>query len=256
MRFLRKLALTISYVSSFHFFKPASSEEELRGLSVYLPTVGIFIGTLLFTVYWLLNLIDCANLLRAFLITGCWLMATGCIHLDGLMDAADGLFSHRDRDRMLEIMRDSRVGNFGAISGVMLLAAKICALAIMPEKWMFPALLLIPAWARWSEVFAIAFFPYARAEGMGRIWHDSTEKQDLLPALALPGLLSLAVCFYLNSAAISFLIPLAVLPGIFFASRINCILSGHTGDTYGAVVELSEASALILLALFSKFLQF
>ena len=256
MRVLRRLALTISYVTSFHFFKSASSEDELRGLSVYLPTVGIFIGALLFTVYWLLNLVDCADLLRAFLLSGSWLIATGSIHLDGLMDAADGLFSHRDRDRMLEIMRDSRVGNFGAISGIMLLAAKICALTLIPEKWMLPALLLIPAWARWSEVFAIAFYPYARAEGMGKIWHESTEKQDLLPALALPGLLTLAICIYFNSAAISFVIPLAILPGILFASRINCVLSGHTGDTYGAVVELSEASAVILLALFSKFLQF
>lgn len=253
MRILRRLALTVSYVTSFHFFEYASSEEELAGLSVYLPVVGLIIGSLLCLVYWLLSLLHCAELLAAFLITGSWLLITGCIHLDGLMDAADGLFSHRDRERMLEIMRDSRVGNFGVISGVMLLAAKICALTILSEKWMLPALFLIPSWSRWAEVFAIAVFPYAREQGMGKIWKQSTEKQDILPALALPGLATIAVCYYLHSPTFSLLIPLVVLPGIILARRINCILKGHTGDTYGAVVEFSEAGALVLLALLSRY---
>lgn len=256
MRVLRKLALTASYITSFHFFKSAESEEELRGLSVYLPIVGLFIGAILYAVHSLLNLIDCTNILQAFLLTSAWLSITGCIHLDGLMDAADGLFSHRDRDRILEIMRDSRVGNFGAISGVMLIAAKICGLAMLAQKWMLPALILIPAWSRWAEVYTIASFPYARQEGMGKVWHDSSDKYDLLTASALPGLATLAVCFYLGSAAISLVIPMAILPGILLSWRINSILKGHTGDTYGAIVEASEAAALISLSMLSKYLQF
>ena len=155
---------------------------------------------------------------------------------------------------MLEIMKDSRVGNFGAMAGIMLIISKIVSLISLPGSWILPALLLIPAWARFVEVFAIAAYPYARPEGMGKIWHDTTGRSDLLLSAALPGLLTLFLCFYFQNRAYSLLIPLTVLPGILFTYRVSNILHGHTGDTYGASVEFSEAAGLILLSVFYKFI--
>lgn len=251
---LQKLALAASYVTSIPFLPMPQSEAELSGLSKYLPAVGILIGAVLALVYFVCRSLNAGAPMASFLIVLAWLAITGCIHLDGLMDAADGLLSHRSSEKMLEIMKDSRVGNFGAIAGILLILAKFVALLSLPSQWIFPALLLLPVWSRWLEVLVIASYPYARPDGMGKIWHDTTSMSDLLIAAAIPGLFTLTLCFILHAQIYSLLVPMTVLPGILFSYRVQQILNGQTGDTYGASVEFSEAAGLILLSLLYKFI--
>jgi len=250
MNVLRKLALTAAYITSFPGMPKAESEADLEGLAKYLPTIGTIIGGILFACAYGIDLLSHERILSSFLIVGIWLLITGAIHLDGLMDTADGLFSHRSRDQMLAIMKDSRVGNFGAISGVMLLLAKIIALySLEPCGLKMAAVLFIPAWARWSEVFAIVCFPYAKPEGMGKVWHESSNFWDLAWAAIVPLILTIAIAASWQSA-IPFIVMVATIgAGMLFALRVHYILYGHTGDTYGATVEFSEAAALIILAL-------
>lgn len=246
--------MAASYVTSFPCLHKAYTEDDLKGLAKYLPAVGVFIGVFLAASYLLFAQLSSSEALRSFLLVLCWLAITGCIHLDGLMDAADGLFSHRSKERMLEIMKDSRVGNFGVITGVMLILAKFSTLASLNPSWIIAAVLIIPAWARWAEVFAIAVYPYAKEEGMGKVWHDSTELPDLVRAAIFPALFTASVCFYFHSYVYALLPIAAIVPGLIFSHRVCKILNGHTGDTYGATVELSEAAALIILALLQEIL--
>jgi cobalamin 5'-phosphate synthase/cobalamin synthase len=164
------------------------------------------------------------------------------------MDTADGIFSHRSKERMLEIMRDSRVGNFGAIAGILLILTKYLALLSLHSHWIWIALLAIPAWARWVEVFVIAAYPYARKEGMGKIWHETTSIADILLAAIAPLCLTLLISIIFKTAAIFIVIPLTVLPGIALGHYVYKILDGQTGDTYGASVEFAEACGLMLLS--------
>ncbi len=250
MNMFRKLALTAAYITSFPGLPRAETEEDLEGLAKYLPTVGTVIGAIVFAGAYACDLLSHERILSSFLTVGLWLLVTGAIHLDGLMDTADGLFSHRSRDQMLSIMKDSRVGNFGAISGVMLLLAKIIALySLEPGCMKMAALLLIPAWARWSEVFAIVCFPYAKQEGMGKVWHESSKVWDLAWSAIVPLIVTVAIAASCQNA-LPFIVMVATAgTGILFALRVHNILYGHTGDTYGATVEFSEAAALIILAL-------
>src|SRR5262249_14512033 len=149
-------------------------EQDLSGLSKYLPAVGLLIALPLGLVVWLCGKFSVPHLVSGTLLTLVWLVMSGCIHLDGLMDTADGGFSHRSPERMLEIMHDSRVGNFGAIAGIMAILIKLTTLASAPFLMLQLAVLLIPMWARWAETFAIGYFPYLREQGMGKIWHDTT----------------------------------------------------------------------------------
>src|SRR6185369_10163582 len=101
-----------------------SSMDLLHGLSKYLPVVGAMVGAMLCALTLLLLHFGIGNLLVALIVTIAWLFVTGGLHMDGLMDTTDGIASHRSRDRMLEIMTDPRVGNFGSLSGTCALLTK------------------------------------------------------------------------------------------------------------------------------------
>lgn len=229
----------------------AEGLSDLDGLAKYLPAVGALLGAILALSAMAITLLTHSSLLTATIITVEWLILTGGLHFDGLMDTADGIFSHRSRERMLEIMQDSRVGNMAVMAGVSVFALKVAALSTFPAEVLPVLLVLSPALARLSETFAIAAYPYARAEGKGKIWHDSTRfPADVLAAAVIPLALVAAFSYLLGAAAITvayLLISLAVgwAASAYFASR----LGGHTGDTYGAVVEITETISLVMFSL-------
>ncbi|WP_148091983.1 adenosylcobinamide-GDP ribazoletransferase, partial [Paenibacillus sp. 598K] len=105
----------------------------------------------------------------AVLVLIAWAALTGGLHLDGWMDTADGVLSHRSRERMLEIMRDSRVGAMGVIAGTLLLMFKLSLLAsllaLRPMSEALMWLAIIPLWSRWWMSVAVIGWPRARADG-------------------------------------------------------------------------------------------
>jgi len=238
-------------------------DQILAGLTKYLPAVGVLIGLPLCVLALLLGLgtgtgmglsagtadISNKSLLNAVILTITWLIITGGLHFDGLMDTADGIFSHRDRKRMLEIMQDSRVGNFGAITGMATFALKVAAMAAMSPQALPLALFLTPTWARFAEAYAIAHYPYAKPDGKGKVWHDTTKVPgDLIKALIVPLIFTIALGVIVSESAYVTAI-FAAFSGLAAGAYLNAKLGGHTGDTYGAVVEVSETFTLVGLAL-------
>ena len=95
-------------------------------------------------------------------------LITGGLHADGLMDTSDGLFSGRERDRKLEIMKDSRIGSFGVVAFVFVTLLKWQLLTAIPTAEFIPmALIMMPLMSRWSLVLSIRSYPYAREQGDG-----------------------------------------------------------------------------------------
>lgn len=229
----------------------AEGLSDLDGLAKYLPAVGALLGAILALSAIAITLLTHSSLLTAAIITVEWLILTGGLHFDGLMDTADGIFSHRSRERMLEIMQDSRVGNMAVMAGISVFILKIAALSTLPAEVLPIVLILAPTLGRFAETFAIAKYPYARAEGKGKVWHDTTRfPADVLAAAVIPVALVAAFSYLLGAAAIVvayLLISLAVgwAASAYFASR----LGGHTGDTYGAVVEITETISLVIFSL-------
>lgn len=249
MNWIHEFCLALSCVTSLPVARLEPDEQPVA-LAKYLPAVGLVIGAFLLAAGVTLQALAVPHSVSAILLALFWLVLSGGIHLDGLMDSADGIFSHSSRERMLEIMRDSRVGNFGVMSGIVVLLLKICGLISLSGGMILCALLLVPAWARWCEVFAISSFPYAREEGMGKVWHDSTRHpSDLAIAAILPVVATIvcAINFGLQCALAATALP--VVAGIAAAFYLAGIIRGHTGDTYGAVVEIAESGGLLLLLL-------
>lgn len=221
---------------------------RFEGIARYAPIVGLGIGGLLGggdTLLWSLGvpLATRCGLLIAF-----WILITGGLHLDGAMDAADGL-AVPDRTRRLAVMADSRTGAFGVMAAVVLLGLKAVSLADLESMRWF-GLLAATGWSRWGQVVAIARYPYLKAEGKGAFHkvHAHPKTDWLLGFLALVGVFGVALWLepdrwlFLLGATMSGC-AIALLTGIWF----NWQFGGQTGDTYGAIVEWTEALLLCMV---------
>ncbi len=256
MPWLLELLHTISYVTIVPLAKFVDASAEPIGLAKYLPAVGALIGLFLAIAYLGMQALAVPPFLCATIIVVLWLVITGGLHFDGLMDTADGLCSHQSLERMLEIMHDPRVGNFAVIVGVCTIALKIAALStliVAVPSLVVLLLLLSPSFARLAETWAIGRYQYARQSGKGKVWHDSTRfPQDFLWAMVIPAGLLLTAVFKGHSSTLLLLFTaITVAIGWLVAAWLNRVLRGHTGDTYGAVVELSETLPLVAFALYT-----
>jgi adenosylcobinamide-GDP ribazoletransferase len=251
MNFLKRLALTASYVTCIPMGVSFDTEDEsmLHGLSKYLPLVGLFIGLALTLIVFALAQFHLNPLLLATIITFKWLWLSGGLHMDGLMDTADGFFSHRSRERMLEIMQDSRVGNFAVLVAITVISLKIASLQSVNLSTLIIAVLLVPGWARACEVYAIGKFEYAREQGKGKIWHDTTVwPRDLF--LSIIPMVLVTLCVYqFNAKAVVQVTLATIIGGVCAAHFLNAKLNGQTGDTYGAVVEIAELIGVSIVAI-------
>ncbi|TXK85547.1 adenosylcobinamide-GDP ribazoletransferase [Paenibacillus sp. N3.4] len=234
-----------------------------RSVSFY-PLAGFVIGLLLVLACQGLSLI-LPPMPAAIVLLTFWVVLTGGLHLDGLMDTADGILSHRPREQMLEIMKDSRVGAMGVIVCVLHVLLKFSLLytileRVQMEGWEGASLLLtvVPIWSRWFMVAAICGWPYARKEsGLGSLFRGVTKwhlafstflalvTTMLFTYMCEPISTSLHV-FSIFSVPIGFAIVTFVI-GWVIAMYMSRKLGGLTGDTYGALNELLEV--LLLLGL-------
>lgn len=167
----------------------------------------------------------------------------GAMHLDGLMDSADGLFGARSRERRLEIMRDSRAGAYGIAAAVLVVLVQYAALASVVERRPL-AVLGAVGLSRASSALALGVARPARSEGLGSVYSVSRR----LPAGVVAFASSAAVCVPLlgwrGVAACG--VALLEVAGVVLLFRRR--VGGMTGDGFGAVVELSLAGALLCLA--------
>jgi adenosylcobinamide-GDP ribazoletransferase len=184
------------------------------------------------------------------------------------MDTADGLLSYRSRERMLEIMKDSRVGAMGVLACVLLLLLKASLLAAIlagSSYTALPLLLLAPVWSRWAMVRAMVRWPIARGdEGLAANFaglKPAHERRALicaallsLAAAGVPLALGAGTAWPLHLAAAILLPVAALICGNLTARRVNSRLGGLTGDVYGALNELLEAMLLLALAILQHLL--
>ncbi|MFM7427356.1 MAG: adenosylcobinamide-GDP ribazoletransferase [Elainella sp.] len=236
------------------------------------PVVGVLIGAALAGLDYGLSSLGVLPLARSAVAVTVWVAITGGLHLDGAIDAADGL-AVPDPDRRLTVMTESTVGAFGVITVVILLLLKTAMLASLMSASLMsssfsetaPLGLMLPlaaGWGRWSQQVAIASFPYLKPMGKGAFHKAALPSiwQTLPSLLLLLGLSALPLAFWAglgNTSAGSLgqvaLQSLHLAAGAGVATGVAIWFGrqfgGHTGDTYGAVVEWTEALVLVLWVL-------
>lgn len=219
----------------------AFSLPELGRAVGYFPLVGALLGGVLVVVDWGLAFLFPIGV-RSALDLALWVALTGALHLDGFLDACDGLFGGRTPASRLEIMRDERVGAFGLAGGVVVLLLKVSALAAARQRAL--ALFLAPVVGRWGMAFVLVGFPYARPQGLGRAMKDHAGWGQVALATGVALATALLAGGWWGLIALAVGGSTAWLAARFVRSR----LPGLTGDVYGAICELLETVVLLVLA--------
>lgn len=220
---------------------PGGGARSLAGSLPWFPVVGAALGLGLGGLGLLLDRWLPPGPVAAVLIAA-GICLTGGLHLDGLMDTADGVFGGRTPARRLEIMRDSRVGAFGVLAGVLAILLQWSSLSEVRGWDRLRLLVVALATARWAMVGAVVLFPSARAGGLGA---SMKRQADQLP-LAFATIAAVAVALLVGEDGAIGLVAgglVAGLAAILFSRR----LGGLTGDTYGAVCVLAETAVLVAL---------
>jgi adenosylcobinamide-GDP ribazoletransferase len=219
-----------------------------RGMIPWFPVVGLILGGMLCLLDQLALLLwsetTVAVLDVIFLVA-----VTGAFHLDGLGDAADGLLSHRPREKALLIMKDSRIGAMALVVIVCILALKWAGITslhgIQGNAERILLLMLIPAYARGGMLFGIRFLPYGRPDG--GTGHDLFEDPLTLKDfgwMLLPIGISISAGWRGIWLNVAFAAIVAVML-FYYRKKMNCI----TGDMLGAMAEITEALLFVLVAI-------
>jgi adenosylcobinamide-GDP ribazoletransferase len=210
--------------------------------AIFFPMIGLILGSLLVVVNFLLAPFASAALLSVILVS---LLAffTGGLHLDGVGDTFDGLGAGGDRDRILSVMDDSHTGVFGLTAVVLVLLLKIHALESIDAdrgRTLLVALIL----GRWAMLL-LAYRSKAAKDGLGSRLIEHLKTKYFLIATLLTLVLVTAIWSRNGIMMMAWVAIFTTASKIYFHRR----LGGVTGDTCGAVGELSETSVMVLLAL-------
>lgn len=215
-------------------------DDDLKHAAHWFPAVGLIIGGLaaapLAAGVWV------GPEIAALISLLVWVAVTGALHIDGLADSADGLAAAHGRpDRFLEAARDSHVGTFGVVAIALVLLAKVVALMVIAKSvshMAFLAVILVPAWARWS-VLVLSRAVASLGQGRGAAFAEAAD----WPAIVGLGV-ALAIPTLVVAPALIVGPVLAWLAVRFWRVR----LGGISGDGHGATIEVAEATLLVALA--------
>jgi adenosylcobinamide-GDP ribazoletransferase len=243
----RHLAIAVSFLTIFPLprtTRALQSPSDLAGSFVFFPLVGALLGAC-----WLVTAHAASGRipppLHAVFLTGLMVALTRGLHLDGLADFVDGVGGAYSRERRLQIMKDSRLGTFGALALMVVVGAKIASLEALLETSRLSELLVIPIFSRYALVLGAYKSRQARPEGgLGHTFSAELSARHVLTAS-----LFVVGAFFLSTAhtAAVFLLATAVCVALlrFCAARW---LGGITGDVLGALNEVTETVLLSLAA--------
>lgn len=216
----------------------AYSDEASTRAARYYPLVGALVG-LIGAVVLLATALVLPQSLAVLLSTGATILATGALHEDGLADCADGLGGGHTRERFLEIMRDSRIGTYGAVAMGLCIATKVVALAAMPVPLACILLITGHGISRMAPVFVIARYSYARAEGA-----KFTAPSVSARSHRIAWMTTLTLCLFLIAVIGALTAGVAFAVAALAAGAMTYLyhrrLTGYTGDCLGATQQMAE----------------
>lgn len=244
MNALRPLFIALQFLTRLPIrLRAMPSERDIGRSLLYYPLVGLLLGLLLAALVWVMQ--DTAPSLRAAIVLAVWVLATGALHLDGLADSADAWVGGLgNRERTLAIMKDPYSGPAAVATLVIVLLIKFAALQTLTlNDGLVLALVLVLA--RAAVVLLLITTPYARPHGLGaplatHAPHKLAMVTTALTAVAVllvAGLTGLGLLFMTGTV-------LLLLRGIMIRR-----LGGTTGDTAGALIEITETAMLVGIAL-------
>lgn len=229
-------------------------DEEFHKTMYYFPLVGFVLGILYFIIglvssFLFDSYITSVNILISTVIL------TGGLHLDGVGDTFDGIYSYRDKEKILEIMKDSRLGTNAMLSVLFLMLMKLGLIYSIVQSGQLYNLIFMPAFARMAIVIACYKSVTPRKNGMGNVFIGKPSLKMILTGIVYTVILIIIMgitLFNLNSLdlikVIAF-IPIMIILSRCFVRYIYSKIDGITGDILGCISELMEVMYLIYIYL-------
>lgn len=239
---MRDFITCLEFLTRIRFSNRTDWHDDDFSRSVpYFPLVGLVMGVFMGAVNYGLVYLATPSFMRGVMLVLAELLIIGALMYDGFMDTSDGVFSARNRERMLEIMKDSHVGSNAVIALVCLVLLKVAAYTtIAPEKLTY-ALVAMYIATRTFMVTYIVNYPYARKTGIGHMFKAYAKSWYTYTAFAICiGLVYACGLPCLYTAAATFVICQ------FIAHFLSGQLGGLTGDTYGFLTECGVVIYLML----------
>ncbi len=223
-----------------------TEERYVRGLPM-IPFVGIIMGLLLYALSFFHFLFHPPVV--AMILLGGYIFITGGLHLDGLADTCDGIFSGRERERMLEIMKDSRIGSFGVLAMLFFFMFYMVMYQYLP----YEALILLPIVGKSAPLISAYHADYIRPAGMGKLLVDNVGKKEYAIALLLPIIVSLAVPFAVAACGGEVLASGALKPGALAADAdgagfLSAMGLSLFGETFGPATAAAGINLVAVIA--------
>jgi adenosylcobinamide-GDP ribazoletransferase len=247
---LRDFAAAIGFLTLLPVGRRWPDDGQLRSVGWY-PWVGWLLGGLVVAPLWALRslqgpLVGAKALMCAAVTVAAWALLTRFLHWDGLADAADGLWGGHTAARRLEIMRDSRIGSFGAVAMLMAALLQVTAATLVIERGALWVLVAAPVLARLAAALAAWELPSARNEGLGLTAMGSPGPYDIV--VAATAAVALGAWVPLGVPATPFVVVLAggLLAGLLVPRALGRPIGGMTGDLFGATVILVETVVLLI----------
>lgn len=244
-RYLYGLLTALRFLTVFPVTWHADKDgDSFKESLVWFPVIGLIIGCCCASIMFFLQFFlpqEILSIIAIFLLGA----MSGFLHIDGLADTADGFFSSRPKERILEIMRDSRVGPMGVVVLLLVIMLKYASLVNLVEGKLLIAIILTPVAGRCAALVQMAMLQYSRPieTGLGGLFYSDGLKQKSLFAFAFLAILSLLLTGYQG------IIILAgfVVINFFYIQHCKRKIDGATGDTLGAGCELLEATTLVCM---------
>jgi adenosylcobinamide-GDP ribazoletransferase len=249
---VRRFVLAVTFLTGVPLkVEGEVSPSDLWGSMGWYPLVGLAMGFVAWVVYAGLDSFLPGLVAATLVVILLELLARG-LHLDGLMDSADGILSGAPRERALEIMKDHNVGAMGVASAILLLVLKVAALGALSRADAAAPLIAGLCAARALPALNVYYWPYARTAGTGEAFTREHTPQPLQLAggFLLAGIVVAGLAGLITGAAGSWyggLVVAAVGMGVALGVQAYVArkLGGLTGDVYGMGIELAEAAALV-----------
>ena len=244
MNLLRPFAVALTFLTRTPIRLHGVQEADLGRSIAWFPAVGLALGFVL-AVAERLGRGHLSQELISVGLVALLVALTGGLHLDGLADVFDGLAGSRgDRERMLAIMRDSRIGALGGAAILLALLGKVFAMLELQRATTASHLVMFPVAARWAVAPLVIFFAYARSEGLGKAFNA----HGRLAHFAVATLITVGVAALAGPRAVA-PTAAALVTALGVAVWLQHRLGGLTGDVYGAAIELSELMFLVVATL-------
>ena len=239
---MRDFITCLEFLTRLRFSHRTEWHDDDFSRSVpYFPLVGLVMGIFMGAVNYGLVYLKTPDLMRAVMLVLAELIIIGALMYDGFMDTSDGVFSARNRERMLEIMKDSHVGSNAVIALVCLVLLKVAAYTSLAPHKLTYAFVALFVCTRTFMVSYIVNYPYARKTGIGHMFKAYAKPAYTYIAFGLCIALVYACGLpYLYTAVGTFIICQGI------AQFLKGQLGGLTGDTYGFLTECGVVIYLML----------